>query len=218
MQNLPGIAEFQCVKEGVSPLVHLNIPRFSVSERPSQKYFPDLSPVRLIRKACSFLRWKTVFKHTHCLPLLIQLVQIDLPCYMTPRELVLREVQAKPQQALVWLKEVGDGQLSPFYLVLSNVEYHHCKCHNLRCLKSTSRWGLSCSQIYYALPLKAVVFIRDHEVQSPFEMEVGAIIHYGYGRNVLGEFLHLFRNWCRRCLGILFYFFNFLHLWDNAPQ
>lgn len=63
MQSLPGIAEFQCVKRGASPLVHLKVPCSSVSERPIQKYFSDLRPVRLIRKACSFLKWKTIFKH-----------------------------------------------------------------------------------------------------------------------------------------------------------
>lgn len=63
VQSLPGIAVFQCVKRGVSPLVHLKLPRSSVSERPIQKYSSDLSPVRLIRKACSFLKWKTVVIH-----------------------------------------------------------------------------------------------------------------------------------------------------------
>lgn len=60
MQSLPGIAVFQCVKRGVSPLLHLKVPRSSVSERPIQKCFSNLSPVRLIRNVCSFLQWETL--------------------------------------------------------------------------------------------------------------------------------------------------------------
>lgn len=66
LQSLPGIAVFQCVKRGVSPVVHRKLLCSSVLERPIQKYFSHLSPVRLIRKACSFLKWQTTKSGPNC--------------------------------------------------------------------------------------------------------------------------------------------------------
>lgn len=147
VQSLPGIAVFQCVKRGVSPPVHLKLPRSSVSERPIQKYFSDLSPVRLIRKACSFLKWKTVVIH-NLLPCNINLSGTDRGVTIMLAWPQGNSSSVKFGQNLSRLlsvvKEFGEGQLSPF-------SWRHLLCSprsSVKCHKSPLTWDSSCILLF----------------------------------------------------------------------
>lgn len=179
MQSLPGIAVFQCVKWGVSPLLHLKLPRSSVSERPIQKYFSDLIPVRLIRKVCSFLQGETVFIHR----LLVCNINLSgteecqhdpkttAPQWSSDKTLVVFKLQSK---------EFQEGQISRYRwrhllhhkLLLpwasSSILLFSRLFKSLRWLKQTSKAGLSC-QLCYLSPLKAVMLLRGHRASGPWQ-------------------------------------------------